>query len=130
VALVPSIKTDGVARKESSHYRRKGDSSGSKPEMGVIWHEHPCVTVRFSLRQEFRQSIKEILAIPIVEKYLSTLCPPDHDMVQNTGYIQADFSYNKDIFSRSSEPHKLIFLPASPYTAPPTGVFLDKQTPL
>ncbi len=97
MALVAAIKTDDVARKEPSHYCRKGDTSGSKQEMGVNCHKHPCVTVRFSLRQEFRQSIKEILAISIVEKYLSALYPPDHDMMQNAGRVLAGFSWHKDI---------------------------------
>ena len=47
--------------------------------MGVIRHERPCVTVRFSLRQEFRLLIEEIMAIFIVYKYPSTLYPPDRN---------------------------------------------------
>jgi len=55
--------------------------------MGVIRHEHPCVTVRFSRWQEFCQAIEEILSILIVYEYLSTLYPTDHDMMQNTGRV-------------------------------------------
>jgi hypothetical protein len=87
VTLVPEVKTDGIARKEPSHQRSKGSKSCSKQKVCMILDEYPCVTGCFSLGQEFCQALKEILSIPIVYKYLSTLYPPNHDMVQNTGSV-------------------------------------------
>ena len=81
MALVAAIKTDRVASKKLSHDCGKGDKTGSNQKMCMILHKHPCVTVRFSRRQEFCQTIEEILSISIVSKYLPTLYSTDHDMV-------------------------------------------------
>jgi hypothetical protein len=83
-ALVSAIETDSIARKKPSHHCGKGRKSGSKKKMCVIRHKYPCVTCSFRHRQEFCQAIEEILSITVVYKYLSTLYPPDHNVVQNT----------------------------------------------
>ncbi len=62
-AFVAEVKADGVAGKEPSHYRRKRCGSSSKEEMGVIRDEHSCVTDSFSLGQEFRKSLEEIVTV-------------------------------------------------------------------
>ena len=53
----------------------------------VIWvcNEHPSITGRPGLRQEICRALKKIFAILIFSKYLSTLYPPDHEAMQNTG---------------------------------------------
>ena len=51
----------------------------------MIRDEHPCVTGRCKSREGVCQTIKEILSIPVIYEYLSTLYPPDHDVVQDAG---------------------------------------------
>ena len=60
----------------------------------MVRDEHPCVTGRLSLGQEFCQTIKEIRSIPVIYEYLSTLYPTDHDMVQHTGRVQTSLSWH------------------------------------
>lgn len=83
------IKAHSIASKEPSHHCSKGSNSRSKQKMGVVRDEHPRITVRLSLRQEFCQAIEEIPSIPVVYEYLSTLYPPDHDVMQHTGRLSA-----------------------------------------
>src|SRR4030042_2973198 len=77
VALVAAIKTDGVTSKEPSHHRGKRCQTCSEKKMGMIRDEHPCVTGRLGLRQEFRQPLENILPIPIIYEYLSPLDSTD-----------------------------------------------------
>ena len=83
--------------------------------MSVILDENPCVTGRFSLGQEFCQAVQEILSIPVVYEYLSTLDSPDHDVVQDTGRVQASLSWHGISLPQSSALCQLTFLPASPF---------------
>jgi hypothetical protein len=52
--------------------------------MGMIREEYPPITARLGFMKQLSQTIKEVLPILVVSKYLSTLYPPDHDMVHNT----------------------------------------------
>ena len=65
VAFVAEIKADSVSRKEPSHDGGNGNEPCAKEEMGVVGHEHPCVTSSLTWRQEFREALEEILRIPV-----------------------------------------------------------------
>jgi len=106
---VAAVEADGVSRKQPSHERGKGDKPGSKEEMGVIGKEHPCVTGGLGLGQKFRRTRQEILPIPVVYEDLSTLNTPDHDVVQDTGRVQAGLSRRCSRLHRFSTPVNLLF---------------------
>jgi len=81
----------------------------------MIWDEHPCVTGSFSLGEEFQKALEEILPVPVVYEDLSTLYTPDHDVVQDTGRVQAGLSRHSSILPQHQIPCQLSFLPASPF---------------
>jgi len=87
-ALIAAVKADGVTRKQSSHERGKVGEPCAKKNMGVIGEKNPCVTGGLGLGQELRESLQEILPVPVVYEDLSTLYTPDHDVVQDTGRAQ------------------------------------------
>ncbi|MBE9573094.1 MAG: hypothetical protein IMF11_20910 [Proteobacteria bacterium] len=58
----------------------------------MVWNKRPGITGRLSLGQEFYKTIKEILAIIIVEEYLATLYPSDNDVMQDTGSAASPFT--------------------------------------
>jgi hypothetical protein len=84
---MPSVETDNVARKQSSHHCSQGDFAASKEEMCMIWKEGPSIARSLRLRQQGREAIQEISTIFIVPEDLSTFDPPDHEVMQNTGRI-------------------------------------------
>jgi len=49
--------------------------------MGMVANKRPGITRRPGLRQKLRKTIQDILAIIIIYEYLSTLYPPDHDVM-------------------------------------------------
>jgi len=58
----------------------------------MVWNKRPGISGRLSLGQEFSKTIREILAILIVEEYLATLYPSDHDVMQDTGSAASPFT--------------------------------------
>ena len=78
--------------------------------MGVVRDEHPRVTVRLSLGQDSCQTIQEIPSIPVVYEYLSTLYPPDHDVMQHTGRVQPRLSWHGISLPQNKAHRQLIFL--------------------
>ena len=65
------------------------------------------------LGQEFCRTIQEIVSILIVYEYLPTLYPPDHDVVQDTGRVQAGLSWHGGVLYQHQNEYQLTFLPAS-----------------
>jgi len=57
--------------------------------MRMICNKHPRVTGRFCFREEFREAIKHIRPILIVQEYLATLYARDHDVMQNTRSVNS-----------------------------------------
>jgi hypothetical protein len=57
--------------------------------MGVIRDQYPPITGRLAFRKQLSQTIKEVLPILVVSKYLSTLYAPDHNVMKNTGSVQS-----------------------------------------
>ena len=84
--------------------------------MGMVLYEHPRITGSLSLGQEFCQAIEKIFSIPVVYEYLSTLYPPDHDVMQHTGRVQPSLPWHGIPLPHNPAHHQLIFLPASPFT--------------
>jgi len=58
----------------------------------MVWNNRLGITVRLSFGQEFSKTIQEILAILIVEEYLATFYPSDHDVMQDTGSAAFPFT--------------------------------------
>ena len=85
MALVSAVETDSISCKQSSHSCGKWHQTSAKKKMGMIRDEHPSVTDRFRLGQEFCEMFKKILAISITKKYLATLYPPDRNVMQTPG---------------------------------------------
>ena len=80
--------------------------------MGMVGDEPPCVTGGLGLGKELSQAVQHILLILIIYEYLSTLYPPDHDVVQDTGRVQASLSWHANSLTHNSTFHQLTFLPA------------------
>ena len=77
------------------------------------WPE-PFWPFGLSLGQELSQVVQHIFPILIICEYLSTLYPPDHDVVQNTGRAQASLSWHAETLKQNSTFCQLTFLPAFP----------------
>jgi len=56
--------------------------------MGVIRKQYPPITGRFGFSKQLSQAIQKVLPILLVSKYLSTLYPPDHNVMKNTGSVE------------------------------------------
>jgi hypothetical protein len=83
--------------------------------MGMIGYKHPGITNRFRLRQNFIQARQEILSICLSSEYFSTLYPPNHDVVQHSGRVQACLSRHGAILHHLSATVNLAF-----YQRPPS----------
>jgi hypothetical protein len=57
--------------------------------MGMVWEKGPRIAARFGFRQEIRKSSKKIIPIFIVPKYVPTLDPPNHNVVQDSWSVKA-----------------------------------------
>ena len=79
----------------------------------MVREERPCVTGGLSLGQELSQAVQHIFPIFIIREYLSTLYPPDHDLVQDTGRVQASLSWHAEKLKQNATFCQLTFLPAS-----------------
>jgi hypothetical protein len=88
VAFVPPIETDRIPGKQSSHQARKGHRPRAEKKVSVIWHQDPRIAGRFQLRKKHGEALNKILVIVLVQEYLATLYPSDHDVVQNTGCVK------------------------------------------
>jgi len=80
-------------------------SRGNQDFPGRICHLLP------SLFEAACQAIEEIPSIPVVYEYLSTLYPPDHDVMQHTGRLQPSLSWHGISLAQNPAHHKLMFLP-------------------
>jgi len=89
VAFVPPVETDRISGKQSSHQARKGHRPCAEKKVSVIWHQDPSIAERFHLRKKHCEALNKVLVIVLVQEYLATLYPPNHDVVQNTGCVKA-----------------------------------------
>jgi hypothetical protein len=89
ITLVPAVKADRVSRKEPSHQGSQRNFAGSGKEMGMVGNENPGITCRLGLREQFCEAAEEIFAILVVSEDLSTLYPPDHDVMKNCGCVES-----------------------------------------
>ena len=89
VASVPAVEADHVAGQQPSHHRGDGNLAGAHKEVGVVWQKRPGIAGGFSLQKKTSETLEKILPVPGISEDLSTLDPPDHDMVKNTGSIKA-----------------------------------------
>jgi hypothetical protein len=78
---VPQVETDGVARKQSLHYRRKGGCSCSEKKVKMIWNQCPGITGCVRLRQYLAQAVQKIISIRITQEDFSPCDSPCDDMV-------------------------------------------------
>jgi len=67
----------------------KGVPDQLEKKMGMIRDEYPCIIDRFRLGKKFRKAFKKILQILVIQEYLATLYPPDHNVMQDTGSLPA-----------------------------------------
>ena len=88
VAFVPVVEADCVSSKKSSHQAGKWYRSGAKKKMSMIGYQNPRVARGFRLRNKHCKALHNILVIFRVQEYLTTLYPPDHDVVQNTRRVK------------------------------------------
>ncbi|MFO8162954.1 MAG: hypothetical protein R6T98_00280 [Desulfatiglandales bacterium] len=86
--LMSAIKTEHISGEQPPHCGSQRHLAGSKQEM--IRDQYPPITGRLGFRKQHSQTIKEVLPILVVPKYLSTLYAPDHNMMKDTGSIQSD----------------------------------------
>lgn len=60
----------------------------------MIREEGPGVAGRLRLRKKRGKATDEIIAIPVVPEDIPALDPPDHDVVERTGDIEAGLSWH------------------------------------
>ena len=89
MTLVPAVKADHVSRKKPSHQGSQRNFAGSEKEMGMVGNEHPGITCRLGLREQFCEAVEKIFAILVVSEDLSTLYSPDHDVMQDSGCVES-----------------------------------------
>jgi hypothetical protein len=56
--------------------------------MRMVGHQDPCIARRFRRRNKRGEALDKVLVIVLVQEYLSTLYPKDHEVVQNTGFVE------------------------------------------
>jgi len=88
VTFVPAVEADRVSSKESSHQPGKWYPTSAKKKMSMVRHQNPRIASGFRLRNKHGEAPQKILVIFRVHEYLTTLYPPDHDVVQHTGRIK------------------------------------------
>ena len=95
----------------------------------MIGYKHPGITNRFRLRQNFIQARQEILSICLSSEYFSTLYPPNHDVVQHSGRVQACLSRHGAILHNLSATVNLSFYQRPPLHVPlfTGGALSEKQ---
>ena len=57
--------------------------------MGMVGNQHPGITCRLGLREQFCEAVEKIFAIPVVSEDVSTLYSPDHDVMQYSGCVES-----------------------------------------
>jgi len=87
-AMVPAIETDRISGKQSSHQARKGHRPRAEKKVSMVWDQHPRIASRFHRWKKHCEALNKVLVILLVQEYLATLYPPDHDMVQDTGCVK------------------------------------------
>jgi hypothetical protein len=82
---------DGLAQALSPYRKDKPfwQLPGSKKEMGMIGKQYPPITGGLGFSKQRSQAIKKLLPILLVPKYLSTLYPPYHNVMKNTGSVES-----------------------------------------
>ena len=88
-SFVPVIEINSISGQESSHQGGDRHAAGSEKKMGMIGNKRPCKTGCFCHGQEFFQTCQKIFPVVIVFKYLSSLDPPDDDVMQHPRGIKS-----------------------------------------
>lgn len=81
---VSAVEIDCITRQKPLHELGDASLTAPKKKVGVIGHEHPCVTDRFSFWKQDRKPLKEILPVSIIFEERATFYSSNNDMVQYT----------------------------------------------
>jgi hypothetical protein len=60
--------------------------------MNVGVHQHPCIAEKAGLLDPILQAQKEIIPIPVIKKQLQIVDGPHHDVMGETGLVDARFA--------------------------------------
>jgi hypothetical protein len=71
--------------------------------MKVICYKCPRKTGSFTVDQDIAESIQKIITVGIIEKDLSSINPPDNDMVQRSWGVYTGFSRHVNHVSNKSK---------------------------
>lgn len=101
-ALVTTIEADSIPRQQTAHERSERALIGTKKEVKMIGDEGPGQTVGPGLLEQSRKPVNKGLPIMIIDKDRGFFDAPDDDMLQNTGDVQAGFSWHAEKDSKQS----------------------------
>jgi len=89
---VPVIEFHHVSREKPSHESGNSRVACPEKEMGMIGHESPGQAGRPGFGKKLGHSLDQIVPVPVITEYLSTLDPPDDDMLKYPGRVQSGCS--------------------------------------
>lgn len=92
MAFVPQIERDGIPGKQALHHSADRSGAGPQQQVKVIGDEHPRVTGGGGLGENRPEPRDEIVTVPIVGEYLSSLDTAADDVVQSAGCVYAGLS--------------------------------------
>jgi hypothetical protein len=99
--MMPTVKGHNVAGEELTHNGGDAGRPTAKEEMGVIGKKGPGIAGGLCFRKQRGQASDELISIPVIPEDIPSLDPPDHDMVECTGNIEAGLTGHMD--ERTSE---------------------------
>ncbi len=86
-SLMTVVEINGITGLKPTHQGGNGDSAGSKQEVGMIGNQRPGKTGCLGDRQKLLKTIQKVFSVVIISEYLSSLDPPDHDVMQGAGSV-------------------------------------------
>ena len=92
VATVPVIEMDHISRQQPSHEGGKSRVPRSQKKMGVIGQKGPGQAGGTGFWKKKGHPLDQIVPVPVVPEYFSTLDTPDDDMLKHPGRVYSGCS--------------------------------------
>jgi hypothetical protein len=89
---VSFIEVDSVPGKKPSHGARNADIPALQQQMHVVAHQRPCIEGALRAGDIFAEFVNEPPPIRIIGKETAFVNPPNDDVMQGAGSIQAGMS--------------------------------------
>ena len=91
---LPQIEGDRLTCKKQEHNRCDRKLSGAQQHMGVITHQHPCVTAHLLLREELGQPFEKILTVLVIHKNCRLFDSTNNKIKHSSGSINARLAWH------------------------------------